>query len=164
MLSPLSSQPSCSAEIGTAFSGAKEQKSWHELCPCMVICCCVRLSGCWAFPWVGRDSGAAEPGDFSIGSREDKQGVCRGHCPLELENSTCFCGHQQDPLITPPVGLWGRLCQSTLLPPERLIPEKEVEEESCSAFKSPRPKMRKMGDEGGGGSHSSVYITIRTAL
>lgn len=33
---------------------------------CKIIC------GCWAFPWVGRDSGAAEHGDFRIGSWEDR--------------------------------------------------------------------------------------------
>lgn len=59
-------------------------------------------------------------------------------------------------LITPPwVSGGGALCWSTLLPPERWVPEKVVEEEeSCSAFKSPHPKTRKPGDEGGGGSHS----------
>lgn len=96
--------PSCSAEIGTAFSGTKGQKGLHVLCPaCMgYLLLCKIICGCWAFPWVGRDLGAAEHGDFSIGSWGDRQGVCRGRCHLELENSTCFCGHQQDPLITPP--------------------------------------------------------------
>lgn len=56
--SALPSEPSCSAEIGTAFSGAKEEKGWHELCPaCMgYLLLCKIICGCWACPWEGRDS------------------------------------------------------------------------------------------------------------
>lgn len=74
---------------------------------------------------------------------ETSMGEHRGRCHLQLENSTFFCGYHQDPFLDhAPVGLWGRCCTREPCFLLNLIPEKEVEEESCSAFKSPRPKMK----------------------
>lgn len=100
-------------------------------------------------------SGAAEHGDSSTGSQEDRQGCGCGLLSSGAGEFHFFCGSAGSLPWSHPCGSLGKmLCPSTLLPPEWLIPEKEVEEESCSAFNSPLPKRRKTGDEGGGGSHS----------